>query len=75
MDKPFLMPIENTYSIAGRGTVVTGQIERGMIKKGTEVEIVGYKSRIKSTVTGQFLEDVYVDVTKMMLLRKCAHEQ
>ena len=55
MDKPFLMPIENTYSIAGRGTVVTGQIERGMIKKGTEVEIVGYKSRIKSTVTGQFL--------------------
>ena len=52
MDKPFLMPIENTYSIAGRGTVVTGQIERGTIKKGSEVEIVGYNSKIKTTVTG-----------------------
>ena len=51
-DKPFLMPIENTYSIAGRGTVVTGQIERGTIKKGSEVEIVGYKSKVKTTVTG-----------------------
>ena len=51
-DKPFLMPIENTYSIAGRGTVVTGQIERGTIKKGSEVEIVGYKSKLKTTVTG-----------------------
>ena len=52
MDKPFLMPIENTYSIAGRGTVVTGQIERGTIKKGSEVAIVGYKSKLKTTVTG-----------------------
>ena len=55
MDKPFLMPIESTYSIAGRGTVVTGQIERGMIKKGSEVEIIGYKSKLKTTVTGQSL--------------------
>ena len=51
-DKPFLMPIENTYSIAGRGTVVTGQIERGTVKKGAEVEIVGYKSKVKTTITG-----------------------
>ena len=55
MDKPFLMPIESTYSIAGRGTVVTGQIERGTIKKGTEIEIMGYKSKMKTTVTGQSL--------------------
>lgn len=52
-DKPFLMPVENTHSIPGRGTVVTGQIERGMIKKGEEVEFVGYKSKIKTTVTGE----------------------
>jgi elongation factor Tu len=52
MDKPFLMPIEDTFSISGRGTVVTGRIERGTIKKGTEVEIVGFKSGIKTTVTG-----------------------
>ena len=52
MDKPFLMPIEDTFSISGRGTVVTGRIERGTIKKGTEVEIVGLKSGIKTTVTG-----------------------
>ena len=60
MDKPFLMPIESTYSIAGRGTVVTGQIERGVIKKGTEVEIVGYKSKLKSTVTGQYTIYMYM---------------
>ena len=56
MDKPLLMPIENTYSIAGRGTVVTGQIERGVVKKGAEVEIVGYKSKLKTTVTGESLK-------------------
>ena len=57
-DKPFLMPIEGTYSIPGRGTVVTGQIERGTIKKGSEIEIIGYKSKLKTTVTGQSLSYV-----------------
>ena len=52
-DKPFLMPVENTYSIPGRGTVVSGQIERGKIKKGDEVEFVGYRSKLKTIVTGQ----------------------
>jgi elongation factor Tu len=55
MDKPFLMPIESTYSISGRGTVVTGQIERGTVKKGSEIEIIGYKSKLKTTLTGQSL--------------------
>ena len=52
MDKPFLMPIEDIFSIEGRGTVVTGRIERGVVKVGEEVEIVGIKDTIKSTVTG-----------------------
>ncbi len=52
-DKPFLMPVENTYSIPGRGTVVSGQIERGKIRKGDEVEFVGYRSKLKTIVTGQ----------------------
>ena len=47
------MPVENTYSIPGRGTVVSGQIERGKIKKGDEVEFVGYRSKLKTIVTGQ----------------------
>jgi len=51
-DKPFLMPIEDVFSISGRGTVVTGRIERGMIKVGEEVEIVGLKDTQKSVVTG-----------------------
>ena len=52
IDKPFLMPIEDVFSIEGRGTVVTGKIERGMIKVGEEVEIVGLKDTVKTTVTG-----------------------
>ena len=52
MDKPFLMPIEDIFSIEGRGTVVTGRIERGQIKVGEEVEIVGIKPTVKMTVTG-----------------------
>ena len=52
LDKPFLMPVENVYSIAGRGTVVTGRLERGIIKKGMEAEFVGYNKVIKSTITG-----------------------
>ncbi len=52
VDKPFLMPIEDVFSIEGRGTVVTGRIERGVVKVGEEVEIVGIKPTAKSTVTG-----------------------
>lgn len=52
LDKPFLMPIEDIFSIEGRGTVVTGRIERGTIKIGEDVEIVGIKATAKSTVTG-----------------------
>jgi elongation factor Tu len=51
-DKPFLMPIEDVFSISGRGTVVTGRVERGMVKVGEEVEIVGIKDTAKTTVTG-----------------------
>ncbi len=51
-DKPFLMPLEDVFSIQGRGTVVTGRIERGVIKVGEEVEIVGLKDTQKSIVTG-----------------------
>jgi elongation factor Tu len=50
--KPFLMPVEDIFSIEGRGTVVTGKIERGVVKVGEEVEIVGIKPTMKSTVTG-----------------------
>ncbi|MEK7601942.1 MAG: elongation factor Tu [Patescibacteria group bacterium] len=51
-DKPFLMPIEDIFSIEGRGTVVTGRIERGMVKVGEEVEIVGLQPTTKTTITG-----------------------
>ncbi len=51
-DKPFLMPVEDVFSISGRGTVVTGRIERGVVKVGDEVEIVGIKDTQKTTVTG-----------------------
>jgi len=52
VDQPFLMPIEDVFSISGRGTVVTGRVERGIIKVGEEVEIVGIKATGKTTVTG-----------------------
>jgi elongation factor Tu len=52
VDKPFLMPIEDIFSISGRGTVVTGRIERGKIKVGEEVEIVGFRETRKTVVTG-----------------------
>ena len=52
VDKPFLMPVEDVFSISGRGTVATGRVERGMIKVGEEVEIVGIKPTQKTTVTG-----------------------
>src|SRR5213083_2707971 len=52
VDKPFLMPIEDIFSISGRGTVVTGRIERGKVKVGEEVEIVGFRETRKTVVTG-----------------------
>ena len=52
IDKPFLMPIEDVFSISGRGTVVTGRVERGIIKVGEEVEIVGIRPTVKTTCTG-----------------------
>ena len=51
-DKPFLMPIEDVFSISGRGTVVTGRVEQGLVKVGEEVEIVGIRETSKTTVTG-----------------------
>jgi elongation factor Tu len=51
-DKPFLMPVEDVFSISGRGTVATGRIERGIIKVGEEVEIVGLRPTVKTVVTG-----------------------
>jgi elongation factor Tu len=52
IDRPFLMPIEDVFSISGRGTVVTGRVERGIVKVGEEIEIVGLKATVKTTVTG-----------------------
>ena len=52
IDQPFLMPIEDVFSIAGRGTVVTGRVERGIVNVGNEVEIIGIKETTKTTVTG-----------------------
>ena len=52
IDKPFLMPIEDVFSISGRGTVVTGRIERGIVKVGEEIEIVGFKPTQKTVITG-----------------------
>jgi elongation factor Tu len=52
IDKPFLMPVEDVFSISGRGTVATGRVERGIVKVGEEVEIVGMKPTAKTTVTG-----------------------
>jgi elongation factor Tu len=52
IDKPFLMPVEDVFTITGRGTVVTGRIERGIVKTGEEIEIVGIRESSKTTVTG-----------------------
>ena len=52
LDKPFLMYVEDVFSISGRGTVATGKVERGVITKGSEVEIVGLGNKIKTTLTG-----------------------
>src|SRR5262245_8977054 len=52
IDKPFLMPVEDVFTISGRGTVTTGRVERGIVKVGEEVEIVGFKETTKTVVTG-----------------------
>jgi len=52
LDKPFLMPVEDVFSISGRGTVVTGRVERGIVKVGEEIEIVGLKPTVKTVCTG-----------------------
>ncbi|MGK7867931.1 elongation factor Tu [Falsiroseomonas sp. E2-1-a20] len=52
LDRPFLMPVEDVFSISGRGTVVTGRVERGIVKVGEEIEIIGLKNTVKSVVTG-----------------------
>ena len=52
LDKPFLMPVEDVFSITGRGTVATGRVERGIVKVGDEVELVGLGETKKTTVTG-----------------------
>ena len=52
IDQPFLMPVEDVFTITGRGTVVTGRVERGVVKVGEEIEIVGIKDTVKSTCTG-----------------------
>ncbi|KAI0721275.1 translation protein, partial [Cerioporus squamosus] len=52
LDKPFLLPIEDVFSISGRGTVATGRVERGVINKGDQVEILGFGTKISSVLTG-----------------------
>ncbi|MCR6643497.1 MAG: elongation factor Tu [Terricaulis sp.] len=52
IDQPFLMPVEDVFSISGRGTVVTGRVEKGIVKVGEEIEIIGIRDTVKSTVTG-----------------------
>ena len=54
LDRPFLLPVEGVFSVPGRGTVITGTIERGTMKRGSEAKIVGFGSKIKTTVTGNF---------------------
>ena len=52
LDKPFLMPVEDVFTITGRGTVVTGKVEQGVLKTGDEVEIIGIRNTVKTTCTG-----------------------
>ncbi|KAL7270013.1 translation elongation factor Tu [Rhizina undulata] len=81
LDKPFLMPVEDVFSIAGRGTVATGRVERGQLKKGEEVELVGYnKEPIKTIVTGletfkKELDSAQAGDNSGLLLRGIKREQ
>jgi elongation factor Tu len=64
LDKPFLMPVEDIFSIEGRGTVVTGRVERGQVKVGEEIEIVGIKDTTVTTVTGVEMFNKQLDAAK-----------
>ncbi len=80
LEKPFLLPIEDVHSIAGRGTVVTGRVERGVITKGTEIEVVGFGSTLKTTITGvemfhKELDRAEAGDTAGILLRGLKREQ
>lgn len=80
LEKPFLMPVEDVFSIPGRGTVVTGRVERGKITKGTEVELVGMGSNFKTTLTGiemfhKELADAQCGDNAGILLRGLKREQ
>jgi elongation factor Tu len=80
IDKPFLMPVEDVFSISGRGTVATGRIERGKVKVGEEIEIVGIKDTAKTTVTGvemfrKLLDDGQAGDNVGLLLRGTKREE
>ncbi len=53
LERPFILPVEGVFSVPGRGTVITGTIERGTMKKGAEAKVIGFGSKIKTTVTGK----------------------
>ena len=79
MDKPFLMPIEDVFSITGRGTVVTGRVEQGLLKVGSEVDIVGIRALQKTTVTGvemfrKLLDEAHAGDNVGLLLRGTGKE-
>ena len=80
VDRPFLMPIEDVFTITGRGTVITGRVERGVLKVNTEVEIVGIKPSIKTTVTGvemfrKLLDEARAGENVGLLLRGTKREE
>ena len=80
VDKPFLMPVEDVFSITGRGTVATGRIERGVIKVGEEVALIGFDSDKKTVVTGvemfrKLLDDGQAGDNVGLLLRGIAKEE
>ena len=80
IDQPFLMPIEDVFSIAGRGTVVTGRIERGVIKVGEEIEVIGIADTSKTTCTGvemfrKFLDEGRAGENCGILLRGTKREE
>jgi elongation factor Tu len=80
VDQPFLMPIEDVFSIAGRGTVVTGRIERGVIKVGEEIEVIGIADTSKTTCTGvemfrKFLDEGRAGENCGILLRGTKREE
>jgi len=80
IEKPFLMPIEDIFSISGRGTVVTGRIERGKVKVGEEMEIVGFRPTMKTVITGvemfkKLLDEGQAGDNVGLLLRGTAKEE